>query len=405
MRLIWAMLPRKLKILLVTMVIANIGSRIFGPFMALYVKDLGADIGQVGLYFTIMAVSPVAFRILGGWVSDSIGRVQTVALGGVAGLMGFVAQWLAPSWVWLIPGGLAMNLGSSLVGPSFRAYVAECADETIRAQVFGFSDSVFLICQVVGPPLGGYLAQFYGYRQLFGVATGFMAVATILRLWNAWDLPFRLDRLKPSTLKSGLGGIGALVLGGGLLTWIFVIDAARDFGYSLSDNLASLYQHDVAGLADRQIGWLASVGAVTTILLLTPSGRLSDRVGERQTMVVGGLLGALGLLVFVNVRSFMGFALAAMLLAGTRAFFRPAFASLLSKAVPLDRLGLTYGIFATTMSVVAMPAPALGAQLWQNVSPRTPFYLTALVALVVLLPIWFKFKLPTRAGADVKHKT
>jgi MFS family permease len=389
-------LPRKLKILLLTMVIANIGSRIFRPFLALYVQDLGADVGQVGLYFTIMSISPVAFRILGGWVSDSIGRVQAVALGGVAGLVGFAAQWLAPNWLWLIPGGLAMNLGTSLVGPSFRAYVAECADETMRAQVFGFSDSIFLVCQVVGPLLGGYLAQNHGYRQLFAVATAFMLVATVLRLWNAWDLPLRLDRLKLSTLKSGLGGIGALVLGGGLLTWIFVTDAARDFGYSLSDNLIPLYQHDVAGLADGQIGWLNSTGAVATILLLTPGGRLADRVGERQAMIVGGLLGALGFVVFVNAHSFAGFMLAAVLQASTRAFFRPAFSSLLSKAVPLNRLALTYGIFSTTMSVVAMPAPALGAQLWQDGSPRLPFYLTIAAMLAVLPFTWFKLKTPDK---------
>jgi MFS family permease len=137
MRHLWNQLPRKLQVLLVTMIVANIGSGIFAPFMALYVKDLGASVTQVGLYFTLMAVAPVAFRILGGWFSDSVGRVATVAIGSVMGLLGFVALWLAPTWAWLIPGGLFMALGRSLVGPSFRAYVAECADESVRAQVFG----------------------------------------------------------------------------------------------------------------------------------------------------------------------------------------------------------------------------------------------------------------------------
>ncbi|MGD9100974.1 MAG: hypothetical protein PVF45_10880 [Anaerolineae bacterium] len=70
----------------------------------------------------------------------------------------------------------------------------------------------------------------------------------------------------------------------------------------------------------------------------------------------------------------------------------PAFSSLLSKSVPLDRMGLTYGLFATTMSVVAMPAPALVAQLWEGVSPQFPFYATAALGLLTLAPIWFKFK-------------
>jgi len=377
----WVGLPIKFRILLVTMVIANIGSSIFGPFLVLYVKDLGADIGQVGLYFTIMAVAPVAFRILGGWISDNLGRVQTVAIGSFAGLIGFTMLWLAPNWVWLIPGGLAMDLGRALVGTSFRAYTAESADETVRAQVIGFTDSVFLICGIIGPPLGGLIARVSTYRHLFAVATGFMAVATAVRVWNASDLPFQFGRLKLAKLRTGLGGIAALILGGGLLTWIFAVDALRDFGYSLSLNLFSLYQKEVGLLGEEQIGLLAAIGSLTMALLMTFSGRLSDRIGERRMMVFGGMLDVVALVLFVNVRSFAGFVAATMLMHVAWSFFAPAFNSLLSKAVPAGQLGITYGLFETSLSLIAMPAPVIGAQLWQHVSPQTPAYVTAGLAL------------------------
>ncbi len=390
----WRELPIKFRILLATMVIANVGSGIFGPFMALYVKDLGADIAQVGLYFTLMAVAPVAFRILGGWVSDNLGRVQTVAIGSVAGLGGFSTLWLAPTWQWLILGGLLMDLGRALVGTSFRAYTVESAAEAVRAQVIGFTDSVFVICGIIGPLLGGYIAQGLGYRQLFGVATGFMVLATILRVWNTSDLPFELGRLRLARLKTGLGSIGALILGGGLLTWILVIDSVRDFGYSLSLNLFSLYQKDIGGLADRQIGWLSSLDALTMALLMTWTGRLSDRIGERKVMVLGGLVDVVGLVVFVNVRSFWGFVAATILMHIGWSLFGPAFNSLLSKAVPTGQLGIAYGLFETTLSLLAMPAPWIGAQLWQRVSPPFPVYVTAAVALASLPLMWLKLRLP-----------
>lgn len=394
MRRIWTALPGKFKVLLVTMVIANIGSAIYGPFMALYIRDLGADIGQVGVYFTIMAIAPVAFRILGGWVSDNLGRVQTVAIGSFAGLGGFIGFWLAPDWGWLIPAGLLMELGRALVGTSFRAFTAESAAPEVRAQVLGFTDSVFLICQIVGPPLGGYIAQLYHYRSLFVIAAVFMAVATLGRLWNVRDLPFQWGQLRWARLKAGLGGIGALVLGGGLLTWILVVDSLRDFGGSLSFSFFSLYQKDIGGLSDGQIGWLASIGAIVMALLMTPAGRLSDRIGEHKVIVLGGLLEAAGMALLVNVHSFPGFVLAIVLMQTGWALIGPAFGALLSKAVPPGQLGITYGLFDTTLSLVAMPAPAVGAQLWQNVSPQFPFYLTIGVSLLTLVPIWFKFRLP-----------
>lgn len=394
----WAGLPFKLRILLVTMVIANIGSAIFWPFMALYVKDLGADVGEVGLYFTIMSVAPVGFRILGGWISDNLGRVQTVAIGSIAGVIGFAGLWLAPTWLWLIPGGLVMHLGRSLVGPSFRAYTAECADESQRAQVFGFTSSVFLICQIIGPVLGGYIAKFYTYRQLFAIATAFIAAATVLRVWNAWDLPFRLGRLKPAALGSDLKRALALIFGGGLLTWILAVDTFGDFGTRLSDEFFSLFQKEIGGLGDDHIGWLSSIGAITTAVLLVPSGWLSDRIGERRMMVIGATLGAGALVVFANAHSFAGFLVATLLLNTTWALYGPAYNSLLSKAVPTSQLGITYGFFETAWSLVATPAPYIGGLLWEGHSPRTPFYITAAVSLATVVPIWFKFRLPAREG-------
>ncbi len=398
----WSALPVKFRVLLATMVIANIGSAVFEPFMALYVKDLGADVDQVGLYFALMAIAPAAFRILGGWISDNLGRVQTVAIGSFAGLLGFVVFWLAPNWGWLIPGGLLMHVGRALVGTSFRAYTAESADVTMRAQVMGFTDSVFTICGIIGPPVGGYIALAFAYRSLFAVAAGCMLVATVWRIWNARDVPFRWRQLRLEKLKSGLKGIAALLLAGGLLTWILAVDAVRDFAFSLSINFLSLFQKDVGHLDDSEIGWLASAGAITMALLMTWTGRLSDRLGERRVMVIGGLLEVAGLVLFVNVRSFGGFLAAMVLLHAGWSFLSPAFNSLLSKAVPAGQLGITYGLFETSLSLIAMPAPAIGARLWQGVSPEFPFYLTAGMALLTLLPIWFRFRLPAQGSAPAK---
>ena len=71
---------------------------------------------------------------------------------------------------------------------------------------------------------------------------------------------------------------------------------------------------------------------------------------------------------------------------------------------PAGQLGITYGLFETSLSLIAMPAPAIGAQLWQGVSPQLPFYLTAGVGLLALIPIWYKFRLPEPAGSPAGNK-
>ncbi len=52
----------------------------------------------------------------------------------------------------------------------------------------------------------------------------------------------------------------------------------------------------------------------------------------------------------------------------------------------------------TVMGLVSLPAPWIGARLWEAISPIFPFYVP-LVAMAAVLPVmWFKFKLPPGSG-------
>jgi hypothetical protein len=56
--------------------------------------------------------------------------------------------------------------------------------------------------------------------------------------------------------------------------------------------------------------------------------------------------------------------------------------------------GAAFGLFGTSLGLVSLPAPWIGAQLWARVSPQFPFLVTAIILLLAVIPIWLKFKLP-----------
>jgi len=64
--------------------------------MPLFVQSLGAGVEQVGLFFTVTSIVPLVFQIVGGFVSDCIGRLRAVAIGSVAGVIGYALTILAP---------------------------------------------------------------------------------------------------------------------------------------------------------------------------------------------------------------------------------------------------------------------------------------------------------------------
>ncbi|NDJ79047.1 MAG: MFS transporter, partial [Chloroflexi bacterium] len=226
-------MPRELLIMLLAMIIANTASAMYFPLLPLYLEELGASVQQVGLFFTVNVILAICFRILGGWISDHVGRLQTIALGGALGVGAMLSFTLAPSWEWAMIGALLGSMGSSLVGPSFQAYTAEMAPEGSTGGTYGLVNGLFLICMVIGPVLGGFLAQTYGYQTLLWTATFIFTLAAALRLWMAWGKPFEMRTLEPASLVRDVRALLVMLAGGGLLLWLFIMDGLVDAGMQM----------------------------------------------------------------------------------------------------------------------------------------------------------------------------
>ena len=91
------LLSNVLLLFLFAMILANVGGNMYQPLMSLYLKELGAGITQIGLFFTLSQIIPLALQILGGWISDSIGRLRAIAYGSLGGVVGYIALIAAPS--------------------------------------------------------------------------------------------------------------------------------------------------------------------------------------------------------------------------------------------------------------------------------------------------------------------
>jgi MFS family permease len=389
------LLNATLRWFLLAMILANVASEMYFTLLAVYLAQLGASVAQVGLVFSLAAVVPRALQIFGGWLSDSIGRLRTIAIGAVAASVGYVLMPLVPSWQWAI---LALSLeyiSGSLVGPSFSAFIAEQSAEANRGKVFGISKGIFLTVAVIGPALGGFLADRLGFRPMLAIAAGLYVTAAILRVWMATAVRFaagdRSERPTVRSLRTSLGTMAAMLVAGGLVTWILVTDGVQDVAYTLSGNLIPLYLLRLGGLDAQRIGWLVSLRGTGMIVATLASGWLSDRYGERRIIALGFVLQFVALAIFVQTRAVSGFALSAAIVGLGFGTLIPAYDSLVSKAIPEKMRGIAFGVFGTSIGLISLPAPWLGAQLWERLSPQAPFAVTALAAAVCVVLVWRKF--------------
>jgi MFS family permease len=391
---------------LLAMILANMGGNMYGPLMSLYIRNLGASVPQIGMFFTIASIVPLILQILGGWISDTLGRLRAIAIGSVVGIFTYVALILAPTWQWLLLAAAFSAITGSLVGPSFDAFIAEQSSEENRAKVFGISQALFGIVGFIGPALGGWLAEVRGFKFMLLIAAGMYICATVMRVSMARaavkNNGKKGEKLSFAGLKTNLKTMFGLLFAGGVVTWILITDGVRDTSFALSMNLFSVYMQDFGGLNLQQIGLTSSIFGLFMMLTVIPAGYLADKLGERVGIALGFILVSisLGILVFLPYGVFWMY-LAGWALAGAGVgLLQPAYQSLISKAVPAKLRGTAFGLFGTSLGLISLPAPWIGAQLWASVNPRFPFLVTAVVVFLSIIPVWLKFKLPKNGEAN-----
>lgn len=390
---------------LFAMVLANTAAEMYAILLPIYLTELGASVAQVGMVFTLSSLVPLVLQVLGGWISDSIGRLRAIAIGSVGGVLGYVAMILAPTWQWML---LALGLGyvaRSFVGPSFSAFIAEQSTEENRGRVYGLTDMIFHIVTVIGPPLGGFMATRYGFRFMLLVSGGLYTLAAIMRFWMAGTVRHTVEanpqQLSLRSLRTQLGSMLAMLTAGGLITWIFITDGVSDISWRLSGELLPLYVEQFGGANLQQIGYLGSIFGIALMLATVPAGWLADKFSERFTIIGGFFLQFVAFMVLLRAESFLGFALVWAIFGVGIGALSPAYQSIVSKAIPEKMRGTAFGLFRSSLGLISLPAPWIGAQLWERVHPSAPFRFTGFAALLSILLVWAKFKLPEGEDAPL----
>lgn len=393
-----SLLNPHLRWFLAGMILANIAGQMLYSMLSLYMLDLGAQVSEVGLVFTLASLVPMVLQIFGGWLSDTIGRLRVIALGSSLAVFGYLIIALAPGWEWVLLGLSVEYISNAVVGPSFAAYISEQSDEAQRGRVFGLTSSLYMTVTVIGPALAGFLAFRLGFKWMLGIAFAFYLAATLLRVWMATSEHFAAKReaQRPTLdgFKTQISAVFNLLFAGGIITWIWLTDAIGDTASNLISQLTPIYFSNIGGIDVERIGYLNAILGLAIITVSPLAGRLADRKGERVSILAGFLLQVIGLILFLTGRNFIGFAAGMVFLGAAVGCMIPGYDSLISKVVPGEKRGLAFGLFGTTLGILSLPMPWIGAQLWERFTPQTPYLFVIAASLVSMPIVWNKFRLP-----------
>jgi MFS transporter, DHA1 family, multidrug resistance protein len=174
-----------------------------------------------------------------------------------------------------------------------------------------------------------------------------------------------------------------------ILVWMCVLIAVNQLGFGSIVPVTPLYAASF-GVSTSAIGLTIAVYGLARFLLAVPAGRLSDRLGRRGTLALGGGVTVAGNILCAIAPSYELF-LAARFVAGAGAALTLTAAQIVLADIsaPSERgriMGIYSGVFAFAVGVGPYPGGLLAERFGLN----APFVAYAALGSVVAVVAWLR---------------
>ncbi|WP_273380174.1 MFS transporter [Symbiobacterium thermophilum] len=134
----------------------------------------------VGFVFSLPAIATVLTAPRLARAGERIGFARLLSAGLLAAGLLILPQSLVQSIGWLILLRFVFGIATAAVQPSVNAALAEVVHPSFRGRAYGINTSANNLGSVLGPSLGGWVADAFGPRAVF-VVTGLVMLAA-----SAW---------------------------------------------------------------------------------------------------------------------------------------------------------------------------------------------------------------------------
>lgn len=241
----------------------------------------------VGTFYYVSALTMIPSGVL----SDRIGRRLLFMTGVVGCTVVPLLYIVANSLLWLILVRGIHGLAAACLVPAANALVVDMAPPERKGEAIGWFTTAMMAGFMVGPITGGFLLQLYGFDATFYACSSTTLLALVLILPWLRSMP---DKPVPVVEAVGVSWtwLRQRRAFGALLTLILIA-----FGSGTIVAFMPLYGERIAITASH-------VGAIITgmyggsILLRTPAGILSDRIGRAVVILSGFVMSAAALALF-----------------------------------------------------------------------------------------------------------
>ncbi len=360
------------------------GTGLIFPVRALYARQMGASMFEIGLIASSFILAELIFQIPFGVASDRFGCRRMMLIGmTVRAVMPVLYLFTSDPWVF-IAFRFIDGIGASAVIPAARAYLMDSTPQDRRGEAFGIFGMGTSAGLLLGPAIGGFVAQWWGYNAPYAFGAAMAAIALLLIYLRIFDRPHVV------AVKSDAPKVGKMATFRRLLGWplagALIMAVGLNWGFGVMTTLWSVWLADMGAGVDY-IGLTFITFTIPLIILSGYAGKLSDRLGRTRFIIVGGVIVALahGSYALATSSNYFWFVLAMGLVEGLAfAFAEPAIDGYLADIIPAQVRGQVQGIYNSIGLSAALVSATVMPMLYQ-VGHALPFVAIGIIEVVCFI--------------------
>lgn len=371
-----------LAILLMNLFIAFLGIGIVIPVLPTIMNELNLTGSVVGYLVAAFAATQLLVSPIAGRWADQFGRKKMIIIGllffSVSEFLFGIGNTVTVLFISRMLGGIS----AAFIMPAVTAFIADITTIETRSKALGYMSAAISTGFIIGPGIGGFLAEI-GPRIPFFSAAVLALVAAILSILTLRE-PERSQAERMVKQTSGLKRIFAP-----MYFIAFLIILISSFGLASFESLFSLFVDHKFSFSPKDIAIAitggAIVGAIAQVALFD---RLTIYLGEIRLIRYCLIFSAILVIFMTVVSSYLSILLVTFVIFVGFDLIRPAITSYLSKIAGNEQ-GFVGGMNSMFTSIGNVFGPIVGGVLF-DLDLNYPYYFAAvfLVMGIVLSLVW-----------------
>jgi DHA1 family multidrug resistance protein-like MFS transporter len=373
---------KKIIILMINMFIAIGSFGIIIPILPAYLASINQGGTAAGLMIAIFAGAQLIFSPIAGKWTDQFGRRKMIIYG-LVGLTLSMFIFYAVNSIWLLYASRIIGgIGAALLIPAIFAYVADITTFDQRAKGNSLVSAAMSLGIVVGPGIGGFLADF-GLKFPFLISALVSLSAVVFSIFVLKESETeQVTQSMDAKTETMLRKITLSVKKPYFIP--LIITLVMSFGLMAYESVIGLYLDNQFNSTPKDIAvMVTATGIVSVIVQLFVVDRIVQRFGEVNVLNIFISVAAIGFLLSLFASNYLIFFLISLIIFLSTSILRPVLNTLISKMAGNEQ-GFAMVMNNAYMSIGNVLGPTLAGMMY-DVHITYPFMLGLILLFITLM--------------------